>query len=111
MTTTITTCRWTVQGQNFDFQIHDPHTQFRAVQGVYIMAKRNGLYWNALYIGEAENLNNRVGVGLQHHEHWPSAVRLGATHIHLLQTQGVRQVRLNLETALRADYDPPCNKQ
>ena len=111
MTNTISKCSWSSLGQNFNFEIHPAYTTFRKVQGVYIMARRNGLYWEALYIGEAENLNDRVGDKLRHHEHWQDAANLGATHIHVLQTQGIRQNRLDLETALRATYKPPLNKQ
>ena len=108
---TIDNCVWPIHGKNIDFEIHAAGTPFRPIQGVYIMAKRVGFYWNAIYVGETENLDARVGKGLKFHEHWSDAARLGATHIHVLQTFGNRQLRLDIESALRAEYNPPCNMQ
>lgn len=111
MTATINKQIWSAGARNFNFEVYTAFTPFKSVQGIYIMAQRDGMYWVPLYIGEALDLDKRVGSGLLNHEKWAAAAHRGASHIHVMVTQGDRSNRLAIETALRNRYDPPFNRQ
>jgi excinuclease UvrABC nuclease subunit len=99
-------------GTTYQFQVHPAHTAFLALPGVYEMLQlgADGRYY-AGYIGEAEDLNERVGGYLTFHEKWERARVWGATHIGVLIVRGDRNARLKIETDLRHAYNPPLNDQ
>lgn len=82
------------------------------VSGVYIFCRESssGL-WTALYVGEAEDINARIGNGLSQHHKADACIRAGATHICTRVVSGARSVRLAVETDLRQKYKPPHNDQ
>lgn len=103
------TCTWTgVSGTPYNYFVHPIGTDFNAVPGNYIFAKMNSQgRWVSVYIGETGDLSERF----DNHHAMPCIKRNGATHIHAHKSSAVKQTRLNEETDLRKNYNPPCNKQ
>jgi hypothetical protein len=98
-------------GTSYEFQIHPVGTEFHPRPGAYIFCHQDAFGWRALYVGEAENFNTRVGTGRFSHHKWESVIRHGATHICTLVVGGGHAQRLAVETDLRHAYNPPCNDQ
>ena len=97
----------TATWRNYKFNVYEPGPGWHEVPAVYIFARRvQGSSWIALYIGETDNLRTR----LTNHEKWPAAVQLKASHIHTRRVDD-REQRLQLETYLRQEFDPPLNLQ
>ena len=106
----------TVSIDGLEFYVHPISTSYKTIAGLYVFMRSTigkcGANWEILYIGEAEDLDARVGVGLkQHHRYDCTVVRNKATHIATRAVSGPRQARLDLEKKLRLKYDPPCNRQ
>ena len=66
----------------------------------------DGLF-DPLYVGEAENLGDR----LHRHEKGTKAHQLGVTHVHVHLLAKTRASRLKIETELRWSLSPPLNEQ
>ena len=65
-----------------------------------------------MYAGEAEDLKDRLYTNLKQHHRYDCAVTNGkSTHLATRIVSGGKKARLDLETKLREDYDPPCNRQ
>ena len=73
---------------------------------VYVFAKRDrkGDVWTPLYIGQADNICDRMA----DHERWDEAVRHGATHVHAMVVSEQAD-RDRIEVALIAKYQPQLN--
>lgn len=93
--------------KDVNFDAHSPDANWNEVSGIYIMAKRqlNGS-WHPLYIGQAKSFKDR----LSNHEQWPSARRLGATHI-LAAVVGRQEDRDRIERDLIQSTQPQLNTQ
>jgi excinuclease UvrABC nuclease subunit len=63
-------------------------------------------YWRAFYIGKTESFKNRFS----NHEYWPAAVRMGATHVHVLVVP-LAANRQRVEEELIEAYQPALNVQ
>ena len=98
-------------GRTFNFEAHPIGTEFLRVPGVYVvfrlLANGNRL---PLYVGEAEDLNDRLNVNRRAHAGLQRAISRGATHISALRLAG-RNARLAVETELRHSLRPACNLQ
>jgi hypothetical protein len=103
---------WTGQsGQTYTFEIAPIGSAFYAVPGVYNFCRyQHGLYYS-IYVGETDDLNQRLNTGLQQHHAWPRIRLNGATHVGTLRVTGGLAARLNIETDLRHGCRPPCNLQ
>lgn len=104
-----------LNGRTYGFETHPIGTAFKDFGGVYIFCKQapNG-DWHALYVGETNNLNERLNTALQRHQAWPPCRASGATHIGVKVISGGifdRTHRLALETELRHSLKPPHNRQ
>ena len=100
--------RWKGQsGRIYDHEVHPIGTAFNAKPGNYIFAALSGGMWKACYIGQTENLHDR----LANHEKEPCAKRYGATHIHAHVTRGGEAARKAEEEDLIRLHRPPCNDQ
>ncbi|WP_155716920.1 hypothetical protein [Burkholderia stagnalis] len=97
-------CTW---GQ-LTFEVHPPTANWNDVAGIYIFAtwSQQHSQWIALYIGQASSLKDR----LSNHERWDEALRLGATHVHVLvvPTQASRN---SIEQSLIQACQPRLNQQ
>lgn len=101
-----------LNGRSYRFDLYPLHgTVFHRVPGVYV-AMRSGAfgYMEHLYVGEAEDLYQRLITDRPSHSGLQCAIRRGATHIAATIISD-RSVRLNTETQLRHSLNPPCNKQ
>ena len=112
----MSTYRW--GGDEFSVHDYNTTTDWPAVSGVYVFAKRgawtglglgqgNPMDWKSLYVGETESFKNRLD--LSNHEKWESAVELGVTHIHI-RHEGMIARKL-LEALLIQELKPPLNTQ
>ena len=85
------------------FELHPIRTTFNKVGGVYIFCRRaaNGK-WDALYVGETGNFNQRLNTDLPSHQAWPPSARAGCTHVcvKVVNGLGAARTRLNIETEL-----------
>jgi|SRR3990167_3305580 len=101
-----------VSRNTYQMELHPIGTIFNDVPGIYVLCHEAGPgQWFAHYIGEAENLNDRVGLSLVNHHKFRPALKSGATHICALIVRGGKTVRLSVETDLRHFYRPPLNDQ
>lgn len=94
-------------GKTYRYQYYIIGEKLKAEPGNYIFAKVVNNIWVPIYVGETEDLDQRVAT----HEKRECARKNGATHIHAHLTPGTRQVRLDEETDLRQNFSPPCNEQ
>ena len=103
------TIQWQgASGTSYKYWIYPIGTSFQEEPGNYIFAKETKPgSWRACYIGQTENLNNRLG----DHEKEACAKREGATHIHTHLTSGGEKARKAEEEDLISKWKPPCNEQ
>ena len=104
------TTNWTQgwQGQSgvvYQYEVYPLNATFSAVPGNYIFARLEGNQWRPLYIGESQDLSERIS----NHNEWPCVRRHGVTHIHAHVNNGGQAVRRAEEADLLARFSPPCN--
>ncbi|MEL7028556.1 MAG: hypothetical protein AAGL49_04945 [Pseudomonadota bacterium] len=101
-----------IGGSQTVMELYPIGTAFKKVSGVYVSCKSsNPGKWNAVYVGEAHDLNQRLNTALQLHQAWSCITRNAATHVCVRAIQGARRARLDLETNLRHSLNPLCNLQ
>lgn len=95
-------------GMQYQYGIYLIGTSFKEALGNYIFAKKNQAgHWLPCYIGQTENLNDRLG----NHEKEACAKRNGATHIHVHGNGNGERARKAEEKDLILRWQPPCNDQ
>jgi hypothetical protein len=101
-----------LEGRSYNFELYALGTVFKMLAGVYIFCLRlpNG-DWYPLYVGETSNFKNRLSDCLRQHDCYAAAIKLGGTHVCVLQVPGVLALRENIETELRRSLRPPLNRQ
>lgn len=101
-----------ISRRTYQFELHAAGTAFNSVPGLYVMTKEvlPG-QWFPIYVGEADDMDVRVGTGLRNHEKWSRANAMGATHICGVVVRGGKAVRCAVEADLRQFYNPPLNEQ
>ncbi len=102
-------CRWLgLSEKQYQYRIYSIGTRFKEEPGNYIFAKeKTPGEWFPCYIGQAENLNMRLG----DHEKESCAKRHGATHIHAHLVCSGEDDRKKEERDLIREWKPPCNEQ
>jgi len=103
------TCSWPGKsGKTYQYWIYPiNNASFKSEGGNYIFCKKNAAgKWTPQYIGQTNNLNERLG----DHEKEACAKRNGATHIHA-HTNATEAARLAEEKDLITNFKPPCNEQ
>jgi hypothetical protein len=101
-----------VSGTTYDFQCHLIGLHYKPRPGVYIFCRESTPgQWPALYIGEAEDFDARIGSQCATHHKWDRVVAARATHICTLVVSGGKAARVAVETDLRHFYNPPLNDQ
>ncbi|MGR3708726.1 MAG: hypothetical protein ACU0A9_04720, partial [Alterinioella nitratireducens] len=103
---------WTgISGTPYQFETYPSGTQFNHVSGVYVICRQllTGNF-EALYVGEAQSLYDRLNAGANDHDGLRRALRHDATHIGAKVVSGDSE-RLRVETDLRHSLNPVCNKQ
>lgn len=95
-------------GAQYKYWIYPIETNFKEAAGNYIFAKETKPgSWSPCYIGQTENLNDRLG----NHEKEACAKRNGATHIHAHLNGSGDTARKVEEKDLITEWKPPCNEQ
>jgi len=79
----------------------------KTVAGNYMFIKQSGNGWVPVYIGQAQNLSERIST----HERWKDAVARGATNAVAHTTEGREAARLAEERDLIEYWKPSCNTQ
>ena len=98
---------WTgVDGTKYAYKVFDLNVLWNDVPGNYIFTKIANGRWKALYVGETENLRARL---VPSHEKWAPALKLGMTHVHAHTSSTYESVRLEEETNLIGNNNPPLN--
>ena len=94
------------------FSVHRIGTNYKAEPGVYAFLRDNGDKWGVRYVGETDDLKDRLTINLLTHHRYNCAVTNGkSTHLATRIISGGKKSRLDLETRIRNRYDPPCNRQ
>jgi hypothetical protein len=105
------TIYWTGRsGKSYPTHLAPIGIRYRSVGGIYIACHQlpNG-NWLADYIGEAQDLDDRVGSGLRNHHKLSRFLRAGATHLCTMIVPGGVLSRLAVEKDLCASCSPSCN--
>jgi hypothetical protein len=105
--TSTTSSNWVGQsGTEYPYDIYPLDTQFQAVPGNYIYAKRreDGT-WEPIYIAETRALNQR----LEGHVGVEDARAHGATHVHVHFSTAGQAARCSEEHDLVKHWHPECN--
>ena len=90
-----------ISGRKYEYWIYKIGTTFKEEPGNYIFAKETKTsYWSPSYIGETENLNQR----LTDHEKESCARKHGATHIHTHLNASGEEARRQEENDLIMKY-------
>jgi hypothetical protein len=98
-------------GSSYTFEVGRDGQVFHSVSGVYVFCKPIGLIgWEALYVGEAQSLKDRLNTGISNHDGYRRAKAAGMTHIAAMVVVGDTE-RLRVETDLRHGLNPSCNAQ
>lgn len=102
-------------GTPYDFYLYDLTTTFHPVPGVYIFGR-----WvqvdgvtrpEALYVGEAKSLENRLNTNRASHDGFERAMKAGMTFIAARVAPADDAQRLAIETDLRHKLNPVCNAE
>lgn len=112
----MSTVRWTgLSGWPYDFGVFTLSTIFKPLAGVYIVCRSvqvgNASHLEALYVGEAESLEDRLNTRRASHDGFQRALKMGATHVCARLVPDGAAERLRIETDLRHAFNPPCNAQ
>lgn len=101
-------CAWTGKsGSQYRFEIYEiGNSRFNAMPGNYIYAKMVKGFWVPCYIGQADNLKNRLG-NLKKED---CSLRNGATHIHAHANFGGEEARRLEQKDLILLHRPCCNE-
>lgn len=107
-----TTITWKgISGLPYTFYLYPNGQEFNPVSGVYIFCRPISLViWEALYVGEAQSLKDRLNTGISNHDGYRRATTAGMTHIAAMAVLGDAE-RLRIETDLRHGLNPSCNAQ
>jgi hypothetical protein len=97
-------------GLAYEFEVYPLGTQFREVSGIYVFCRLTSTGWQPIYLGQAIDLNQRVGVGLKHHHAYPGSFKAGATHVCVMPVQSAAQ-RNAIERELCSHLRPSVNQQ
>lgn len=94
----------TPSGVNLAFEAHPHQSSWNHVGGVYAFAHTSAAGWQVHYVGQTNSFANRI----PNHETWPSARRLGATHV-LVTVITSAPMRDQVERELIRQWQPPLN--
>lgn len=99
---------WVINGVQIAFQVQEIYgSAFTLSPGVYIYAKYVLGKWEPVYIGESENLYDRIQKHGSEDNHY---FLHGATHIHTRE-EFLEIYRTDLERALIGHFRPVANEQ
>jgi hypothetical protein len=97
----------TIKLLEHDFNIYPRSEKFNSIGVIYVMAKLTKTSsYSLIYVGETGNASQRP---FNHHRK-DCFDKHGADHV-FIKSESNHQNRLDIETAIRQHYDPPCNQQ
>ena len=101
------TYTWTGEsGQKYVYTRYSTDTAWKKeVSANYICASVEGSTFDAVYIGQTEDLRKRMS----NHEKWPCCKQYGVNEIHINRDAESEEERLEQEDDLVDNYEPPCN--
>jgi len=101
------TIDWTGKtGKMYRYWFGDIDSSFKADGGNYMFVREvSSGKWLPVYIGQADDLGNR----LANHERWAEAIKAGATRVMTHTTPAGEQARLDEERDLIEYWHPPLN--
>ena len=102
-----------LSGKSYQMNLLQFSKSFVNDAGVYIFCKPSATQgrWDAVYVGECEDFDDRLNKNLASHHRWECIKRQGATNVCALTVPGGKLSRTAVETDLRQRLDPPCNRQ
>lgn len=102
-----------IGGKSYTMQLCQFGRAFATNPGVYIFCKPAATQgrWSQIYVGECEDFNDRLNINLAQHHRWDCIKKGGATNVCVIQVNGGKLSRTAVETDLRQQLDPPCNRQ
>lgn len=112
----IGTATWTGKsGTIYAFTVYPLRTTFYPVPGVYIFGRYiqfGGVSRpEALYVGEAKSLEDRLNTNGARHDGLKRAAKMGMTFIAARVAPADDAERLWIETDLRHSLNPACNRE
>ena len=93
-------------GTQYSFTAYTADTMFNEVGAVYIFTKRENSTYTRLYVGQTDNLEERIS----NHEKWPCVRQYGVNSICVLREDNEFSRRQIESDLLDLGY-PPCNNQ
>jgi hypothetical protein len=107
-----TVINWQGRPKIYGFELHPIGVTYLERPGVYIFCKQApNMGWDAGYVGETDSFWRRLTSELAAHHQWQRIRAFGSTHICTLHVPGDKALRLAVETDLRQNINPPCNRQ
>ena len=104
----MTTVNWTgLSGITYNLDVFRLGTSVPHYAGVYILCKKKDQIWSIYYVGEAEDIGDRLSDS--QHPGRDCAMRQGASFVATTQVEGGKEARLCVEQDLLDAYAPPCN--
>ena len=99
-------------GRQYEYFLPQDRSTIPSVQGNYIFAAWRGNKWKVLYVGETENLRNRL-VQNRHEQMLAALARAAPGSFNILYDadQCEEEDRRAAERDLIEHYDPPLNRQ
>lgn len=93
-------------GVEYTFYVYPWGTEFKELGGVYLVLRKSNpnSNYNVLYVGQTGNLSERF----DNHHKKSCFDRNGKTHI-AIKLEASESRRLNIESDLIKNYNPPCN--
>lgn len=98
-------------GAEYKLWAHPIGTRFIAERGIYAMCRRGRDGWLVQYVGQATDLDSRVGAGLRQHHKFGAARALGATHIAAVAFKCDHDALCRIEHDIIQGIQPPLNQK
>ena len=97
-------------GKTYELDVDKVGAAYESISGVYVFSRLapNGK-WDALYIGETDDLDNTLNRCLKIHPRLACLRRENATHVGTLLVKDEKE-RYRVAMDLRRAMDPVCNR-
>ena len=106
-----TQLNWTgASGNVYTFSVHPLGTQFNPIPGIYLFCRDIPDGLEALYVGETQSFVDRLNTGLQNHDGYKRASRIGFDYVAVMRCDDSTE-RLRIETDLRHAFNPIFNRR
>ena len=112
-------------GESYTFKVYRDKIKFFSEQGIYIFCKESfiGGEYYPLYVGQTHSFKERLYDNITSHEYYDKAIKLGMTHIAVMETSKFslsfisseeekkkdKENRLNIEEDLILGLKPALN--